>query len=155
MIMLRIADSVRSHFVIRLPEWLLSGQIGLLGLQFLRTDEIFAHSRAYSVIAHFIRESVWGSAALGISFFWLISLILNGTFVWFARWSKWVRSLSAFVAAGFWSVSAIGVFEANPHSPAIVNNGGYAVMAFIVSLITAREVGRADRKARDAAAGSK
>jgi hypothetical protein len=153
MIMLRVAASVRSHFVVRLPEWLLSGELGLLGLQFLRSNETFATSKTYSVISHYISEAAWGSVALGISFFWLVSLILNGTFAWFARCSKWVRSLSAFLGAGFWSVSAFGVFEANPHSPAIVNNGGYAAMAFIVSLITAREVGRADRKARDAAAG--
>ncbi len=154
MVILRIAGNVRSHFVVRLPEWLLSGQIGLLGMQFLRTDEIFTASKTYSVISHFVSEVVWGSIAVGIAVFWIMSLVLNGTFAWFARCSKWVRSLSAFVAAGFWSVSALGVFEANPQSPAIVNNGGYAVMAFIVSLITAREVGRADRKARDAAAGS-
>ena len=153
--MLRLVDGVRSHFVYRMPEWMLSGLLGLLGMQFLRSGDLFATSRTYSVIAHLVSETVWGSSALGISFFWLVALVLNGTFAWFVRWSKWVRSLSAFAASGFWSLSALGLYEANPHSPAWINNAGYAVMAFIVSLITAREVGRADKKVRDAATRSK
>ncbi len=152
--MLRIARGVRSHFVVRLPEWLLAGQMGLLGMQYLRSNVLFASSKTYAVIASLVSESVWGSAALGISLFWLVALIFNGTFAWFARCSKWLRSLSAFLAAGFWSLSAVGLYEANPLSPAYLNSAGYAVMAFVVSLITAREVGRADKKVKDAAARS-
>ena len=143
--MIRLVDGVRSHFVYRMPEWMLSGLLGLLGMQFLRSNDIFANSKTYSFIAHFVSETVWGSCALAISLCWLVALFLNGTFIWFSRWSKWIRSLSAFAASGFWSLSALGIYEAAPQSPATINNAGYAVMAFIVSLITAREVGRADK----------
>ena len=155
MIAFRLAQGVKSHFVTRLPEWLLAGQIGLTGLQFLRSNDAFERGISYRVIARFVTETTWGLIALSISLFWLTALILNGSFKWFVRWSRWVRTLSAFVAAGFWSISVVGTYEANWLSPAVVNNLGYAVLAFLVSLITAREVGAADRKAKDAAAGSK
>lgn len=155
MIAFRLAQGVKSHFITRLPEWLLAGQIGLAGLQLLRSDDTFLRGNAYRVIAQFVSEVEWGGAALCISLFWLTALILNGTFEWFARWSRWIRSLSAFIAAGFWSLSVVGTFEANSLNPAPINNLGYAVMAFLVSLITAREVGAADRKVKDAAAGAK
>ena len=155
MIALRIARGVRSHFITRLPEWLLAGQMGMFGWQLLRTGDTFASSSTYSVMARLFSESLWGGAALGISLFWLLSLIFNGSFEWFARWSRWVRSLSALAASAFWSAAAISMFEANPISTGVTNNAGFAAMAFIVSLITAREVGAADKRARHAAAGSR
>ena len=154
MMAFRIAHGVRSHFIHRLPEWLLAGQIGMMGMQLLRVGSTFGSSPTWRVIARVISEDAFGSLALGISLFWLISLILNGTFWWFAGWSRWVRSLSAFLATGFWSVTAIGLYQASPYSTGVTNNAGFAVMSFVVSLITAREVGAADKRARNAAAGT-
>ena len=155
MLALRIATGVRSHFVTRLPEWLLAGQMGLFGWQLLRTGRTFASSPTYRIMARLCSETAWGGIALGISLFWLLSLILNGSFRWFARWSHWVRSVSALVAFCFWSAAAASMFQANPVSTGVINNAGFAAMAFIVSLITAREVGAADREARHAAARAK
>ncbi len=152
MIALRIAAGVRSHFVHRLPEWLLSAQLGLFGWQLSRTGDTFATSLTYRVMAHLAPETAWGGVALGLSLFWLVSLILNGTFSGFARCSKWVRSISAFFASGFWTATAVSMFEANPISTGVSGNAGFAMMAFVVSLVTAREVGAADRRARDASA---
>ena len=150
MIALRIADGVRAHFVHRLPEWLLSAQLGMFGWQLSRSGATFATSSTYRIMAYLAPETMWGGVALGLSLFWLVSLILNGTFSGFARWSKWVRSISAFLATGFWTATAVSMFEANPLSTGVTGNAGFAIMAFVVSLVTAREVGAADRRARDA-----
>ncbi len=154
MLALRIATGVRSHFVTRLPEWLLAGQMGLFGWQLLRTGRTFLSSPTYSTMAALFTETTWGAVALFISLVWLVALLLNGSFRWFARWSRWVRSLAALAASGFWPAAAASMFEANPSSTGVTNNAGFAVMAFAVSLITAREVGAADREARHAAARS-
>ena len=154
MIALRVAKGVRTHLLQRLPEWFLATHLGLVGAQLIRTDETFRTSQAYRVIASYVSETAWSMAALSISSFWMTALILNGSFAWFSRWSRWVRSLSAFVVSGFWSVTAVGVFESAPMSPAVVNNAGYAVMAFVVSLVTAHECGAADKRATYAASRS-
>ncbi len=154
MIALRIATGVRSHFVTRLPEWLLAGQMGLFGWQLLRTGRTFGSSPTYRTMAALFTETAWGGVALAISLVWLLALILNGSFRPFARWSRWVRSMSALAASVFWTAASASMFAANPVSTGVTNNAGFAAMAFVVSLITAREVGAADREARHAAARS-
>ena len=122
MIAMRLAEGVRSHFTRRLPEWALSFHLCLYGLQLLREGgNSFAASRTFAEIRDFMTEDHWGDLAVCLSFFWLSALILNGTFKWFVRWSKWIRAVAALVVFGFWTIMTFGVLEGNEHSGAVVN----------------------------------
>lgn len=152
MIVVKIVSGVRSHFVRRLPEWLLAAHIGAWGCSVAHSPHLFESSRSFAVMATIASERTWGAIALSLSLFWFLALFLNGTFRWFAQWSRWIRSLSAFVTSGFWITATLGFLASNPSSPAAVNTGFYALIAFSVSLITAREVGAAGAKVKHGAA---
>jgi hypothetical protein len=151
MIVFQVAKGVRDHFWSRAPEWCLAPIMALSGWRLLGDDTIFASSKIYGELARAGPQVMWGMMALGVGAFWLVALILNGTFAWFSRWSRWIRSLAAFAAAGVWLFFAYAIWRVYPQGAGVINNGGLGIMAMIVSLVTARDVGRGDKADKDAA----
>lgn len=148
MILLKLQTGVRSHFVTRMPEWGLSIVMFASAVQLLRTGETFSSSNLYTVLARHIDEEHLGTIAAVISSAWLGALIVNGSFRATRRWSPWVRSSCAMLSAMYWMVVALAIAAADSLSTGVVNNAGFSFLALAASILSAREVGAADRNAK-------
>lgn len=148
MILMRLIGGVRSHFITRGAEWILAWGMVVEGAQLVRTGDTFKSTHAYAVMASMVSEGPWGFLGIAIGAAWLVALLLNGTFISFGRISPWVRSLAAFVSAFYWGVYTIAMAFSNPIGTGTIDHAILATLTAFYSIIIAREVGAADKRAK-------
>lgn len=144
MMALRFATGIRSHFVTRLPEWILSTGLLVQSFNLLRRGDSFSTSPVYRLLAKYVSDNTWGWIAFTISVVWLLSLAINGSFRSSRRWTPWVRSIAAMSAGAYWITNTLAVAAIASTNPGVVNNMTLGAAAIAFSILIAREVGRTD-----------
>lgn len=154
MVVLRIADGIRSHFPARASEWALAGIMAGWGWTLLRPVETFATSRAYSQMAVMADESTWGWGAITVGLVRLVALVVNGTFAntVYARMSPHVRGLFAFFACFIWLQITLGLIGSREIAPGVWAYGGLFALDAYNAIRTFGEAAQTDRARRNAGA---
>lgn len=153
MIALRVVRGVTDHFVGRWSEWLFSFILMSLGVKLLGSSETFASSPGFAMMAKIAREDTWGWALTSIGGFRLLTLLINGTFRSFARWSPIARSGLAFVSCFAWFSIAMGIFLSNPDGWGYLTYTGLLVGDLINSILAGGDAGASERRYRNGGPG--
>ena len=114
MVVLKIVEGAKKHFVYRLSEWGLSLCLGSFALMLLGPWDTFGSSSGFRTMAQWGTELNWG---LGIGFIVLLrltALTFNGTFDGFGRYSPTVRCACSLACVPIWLALAVGFLESNP-----------------------------------------
>lgn len=104
----RVAHGVRSHFPLRLSEWLMAYPSLTTGLALLATPDLFTVSPSYDVLAGWADEETWGALLLLVTALRLAALFVNGTFDGF-RLAPHIRMVASGFGALVWSQFCLGL----------------------------------------------
>lgn len=110
-----IVRDIIAHAATRKLEWLMTGLMIHLGLILWGSDDIFAKSKSFSVLASYMSEPNWAHMFIAFGLARLIVLILNGTHI---RTSAELRMMFAAVSfvilcMWIWGVQASGFAPTN------------------------------------------
>ena len=143
MVVLRVAAGVRRHFMYRLPEWALSANLALFSVVLLMPGDTFGSVRTYAVMARIADERTWGVAIGIVASVRLISLILNGTFPVFARYSPLARAIGSALGAIVWFALSVSFYESNPTGTGWSNYAVWLAVDVVLAVHIAGEAGQA------------
>lgn len=134
--------SLKLHFKKRPTEWYNAFILFIMGIQIERMDaDFFSQYKAFKLILSFVTSHQFGAISLIISIVWIIALIMNGSFDWFAKWSRFFRSVCSLFAAVFWTFMAVELLWINDASPFGTFCAWFGIRCFVISLSSAYEVG--------------
>lgn len=106
-----LGHGIRSHFQIRLTEWVMLYPAVFMAMALLLQPNMFETSKSYNVIAGWAQEGVWAIVVLLCAVIRLSALVVNGTFENF-RFSPHLRLSAAVVSIIFWSQFTLGFLSA-------------------------------------------
>lgn len=107
MIVLRMAHGVRSHFTLRLSEWLMIYPAIGMWIAFQMQPQMFSLSSSFAVLDRWADEMTWAWLVLCCALARLVALTVNGSFKTFP-YSPHMRLGAAFIGIAFWSQFALG-----------------------------------------------
>lgn len=111
MIIVRVATGIKSHWQIRLTEWLMVYPAIGMGIVLLYQPDLFSTSRAFDQIAQWADQSTWALFVLVCAMSRLVALTVNGTFAGFP-YSPHMRLVASFIGIAFWSQFCLGLTTA-------------------------------------------
>lgn len=154
MIVARVVSGVYDHFRLRLPEWVKSVGMTLMGLNFLRPADTFAMSPGYVVISQIASETTWGIVLTAIGLSRFLALLLNGNFAWFKRWSPLVRCICSGFSCSIWLMLGVGNYLVDSHFQGWIVFGMLTIVDGFNGIAIAGEAGTAFRAYRNERAAS-
>jgi hypothetical protein len=107
MIILRIAGGIKSHFTMRLSEWLMIYPAIGMWIALQVQPDMFQVSPSFNVLASWASEMEWAYLVLACGVTRLLALTINGTFEAFP-YSPHMRLIASLVGIAFWSQFALG-----------------------------------------------
>lgn len=111
MIILRMANDIRRHFPIRVPEWIMA--VVLFGWSYMLAADphTFEKAAGFKQLASWADEIQWSSICLAAAIVRLVALVVNGTFHQFP-YAPHLRAAASAIACLFWGQVSLGVFIA-------------------------------------------
>ncbi|WP_108661037.1 hypothetical protein [Acuticoccus kandeliae] len=130
LIVRRISDGVRSHFGIRVSEWVMVYRALGMGLALMLQPDMFSTSPSFEAITRWADESLWSCFAITCAFLRFAALVINGTFERF-QYSPHIRAFASLAGVLFWSPFTLGFLQA-----ALFGEGAWSPVVAYSTLLT-------------------